>query len=147
MGRRNRPFFRINAIEKRTKRDGKIIEKLGWYDPIEKNPEKAMKLDIERIKYWLSVGAQPSDTMNDILVTTIRAMVRAEQSAQVPVHGNAVHPHAFAGEARLEVAGAQGARRSLDQLQQRPAGAGDAAAAPAQRRLRPPGEAHAKALT
>ena len=67
MGRRNRPFFRINAIEKRTKRDGKIIEKLGWYDPIEKNPEKAMKLDIERIKYWLSVGAQPSEKVQALL--------------------------------------------------------------------------------
>ncbi len=67
MGRRNRAFFRINAIEKRVKRDGKIIENLGWYDPIAKDPAKQLKLDIERIKYWLSKGAQPSDTMNDIL--------------------------------------------------------------------------------
>ncbi|HVZ93663.1 MAG TPA: 30S ribosomal protein S16 [Phycisphaerales bacterium] len=66
MGRRNRPFFRINAIDKRTKRDGKIIEQLGWYDPIAKDPAKQIKLEIERCKYWLSKGAQPSDTMNDI---------------------------------------------------------------------------------
>ncbi|MCD4830357.1 MAG: 30S ribosomal protein S16 [Anaerohalosphaeraceae bacterium] len=67
MGRRHRPFFRINAIESRNPRDGKIIEKLGHYDPIEKNPEKQVVLDKERIEYWLSVGAVPSDTVSDIL--------------------------------------------------------------------------------
>ncbi|TVQ31078.1 MAG: 30S ribosomal protein S16 [Phycisphaeraceae bacterium] len=67
MGRRHRPFYRINAVEKKTQRDGKIIEQLGWYDPLEKDESKAIELKPERIKYWLSVGAQPSDTMMDIL--------------------------------------------------------------------------------
>ena len=40
MGRRHRPFFRINAVESTTPRDGRILEKLGHYDPIEKNAEK-----------------------------------------------------------------------------------------------------------
>lgn len=67
LGRTHRPFYRIAAAEKRVKRDGKVLENLGWYNPIEKDPEKQLKLNDDRIKYWLSVGAQPSDTMMDIL--------------------------------------------------------------------------------
>jgi len=68
MGRRNRPFFRINAIDSRTPRDGKIIEKLGHYDPIEKDLSKQIVLNMERVKYWLDNGAIPSDTVSEILL-------------------------------------------------------------------------------
>ncbi|MBN2019588.1 MAG: 30S ribosomal protein S16 [Sedimentisphaerales bacterium] len=67
-GRRHRPFFRINVIDSRTPRDGKIIEKLGHYDPLEKNTEKELVLDIERVKYWLDKGAIPSDAVSEILL-------------------------------------------------------------------------------
>lgn len=67
LGRTHRPFYRIAAAEKRVKRNGKVLENLGWYNPVEKDPEKQLKLEAERIKYWLSVGAQPSDTVMDIL--------------------------------------------------------------------------------
>ena len=67
IGRRHRPFFRINAIDSRTPRDGRIIEKLGQYDPIEKDVTKQIILDKERIEYWLSKGAIPSDTVSEIL--------------------------------------------------------------------------------
>lgn len=67
MGRRHRPFYRINAIEKRNQRDGKVIEQLGWYDPIAKDPAKQLSLNEERVKDWISRGAQPSDTVMDIL--------------------------------------------------------------------------------
>jgi len=66
MGRRHRPFYRINAVEKKTQRDGKIIEQLGWYNPLEKDESKSLELKTDRIKHWLSVGAQPSDTVMDI---------------------------------------------------------------------------------
>lgn len=68
MGRRHRPFFRINAVESTTPRDGRILEKLGHYDPIEKNAEKQLVLDLERVKFWMSQGAVPSDTVAEILV-------------------------------------------------------------------------------
>ncbi len=67
MGRRHRPFYRINAIEKRAPRDGRIIEQLGWFDPLEKDEAKAISLDDDRVRHWLSQGAQPSDTVMDIL--------------------------------------------------------------------------------
>jgi small subunit ribosomal protein S16 len=68
IGRRHRPFFRINAIDSRTPRDGRIIEKLGHYDPIEKDKSKQVVLNTERIKYWLDKGAIPSDTVSEILL-------------------------------------------------------------------------------
>src|SRR3989337_2690783 len=67
MGRRHRPFFRINAIDSRTPRDGRILEKLGHYDPIEKDKKKQVVLDTDRVKYWLDLGAVPSDTVSDLL--------------------------------------------------------------------------------
>jgi len=67
IGRRHRPFFRINAIESRNPRNGRILEKLGHYDPLEKDQAKQLVLNIERIKYWLDNGAVPSDTISDIL--------------------------------------------------------------------------------
>jgi len=67
LGRTHRPFYRIAAAEKRVKRDGRVLENLGWYNPVEKDPDKQLKLEADRIRYWLSVGAQPSDTVMDIL--------------------------------------------------------------------------------
>lgn len=65
-GRTNRPFYRIAAIDHRARRNGPVIEQLGWYDPIAKDESKQVNLNVERVKYWLGVGAQPSDTCRDM---------------------------------------------------------------------------------
>lgn len=67
-GRRHQSFYRLNAIDSRTPRDGRVIEELGWYDPEAGTPEKQLSLKRERIEYWLGVGAQPSDTVRQLLV-------------------------------------------------------------------------------
>lgn len=67
LGRRNRPFYRISAIDKRTRRNGSVVENLGWYNPLGNDEGKQIELNVERVKYWLSVGAQPSDTVRDML--------------------------------------------------------------------------------
>jgi small subunit ribosomal protein S16 len=67
-GRRHVNYFRINAIEKRVKRDGQVLENLGWYNPQAKDKANQVHLDIDRIKHWLSVGAQPSDTVLTLLI-------------------------------------------------------------------------------
>lgn len=67
MGRRHRPFYRINAMDSRSPRDGKVLEELGYYDPIEPDETKQVKLKEDRIRYWLSKGAQPSETVGSIL--------------------------------------------------------------------------------
>jgi len=61
-GRKARPFYRIVVADKRMARDGRYIEKLGTYNPLLANDdENRVKLVEERIKYWLSEGAQPSE--------------------------------------------------------------------------------------
>ena len=67
LGRTHRPFYRICAIDQRTRRNGRVIERLGWYNPIEKDESKQVELNVERVQYWLSMGAQPSETMEDML--------------------------------------------------------------------------------
>ena len=64
MGRNHRPFFRICAIDSRAPRDGKTIEELGHYDPLVKDMDARAILKGERIAYWLSVGAQPSEKVS-----------------------------------------------------------------------------------
>ena len=66
MGRRHRPFFRINAVESRTPRDGRILEKLGHYDPLTKDADKQYVLNKERIEYWIGQGAVASETCAEI---------------------------------------------------------------------------------
>jgi small subunit ribosomal protein S16 len=60
LGRKHRPFFRICAMDSRTPRDGRAIEELGTYDPMVPDADARVKLERERVAYWLSVGAQPS---------------------------------------------------------------------------------------
>lgn len=61
MGRPHRPFFRVCAMNVKSPRDGKVIEELGYYDPMVRDVDARAILDGERIAYWLGVGAQPSD--------------------------------------------------------------------------------------
>lgn len=66
-GRRHVPYYRLNAIDGRRPRDGKPIEELGTYDPLQKDQAKAVQLNTDRVKYWLGVGAQPSETVAGLL--------------------------------------------------------------------------------
>jgi small subunit ribosomal protein S16 len=61
MGRRHRPFFRLCAVDSRASRDGRVIEYLGHYDPLVKETDARAILNGERISYWLSVGAKPTE--------------------------------------------------------------------------------------
>lgn len=63
IGRRNRPFYRICAMDRQTRRDGRAIEELGHYSPVDPEKGKHFQLNAERIVHWLSVGAQPSETV------------------------------------------------------------------------------------
>lgn len=66
IGRRHKPSYRVTAIDGRRDRSGTIIEELGSFDPL-KADDQQMSMDRERIEYWLSVGAQPTDTMRRLL--------------------------------------------------------------------------------
>jgi small subunit ribosomal protein S16 len=67
VGRRHRPFFRINVVDGRTPRNGKILETIGHYDPIEKDKDKQVVLNSEKAKYWLDKGAIPTASAAELL--------------------------------------------------------------------------------
>lgn len=67
-GSKKRPFYRIVAADSRMPRDGRFIEKLGTYNPLlPKDSEERIKMDVERIQYWVSQGAQPTDRVARML--------------------------------------------------------------------------------
>ncbi len=65
MGAKKNPFYRIIVADSRNPRDGRFIEELGIYDPL--TAPVTIKVDAERAKYWLSVGAQPTETVRALL--------------------------------------------------------------------------------
>jgi small subunit ribosomal protein S16 len=67
MGRKNREYYRICATDRRSPRDGRVIEELGTYDPHVKETDARCTLDGARVQYWLSVGAQPSDAVRTLI--------------------------------------------------------------------------------
>jgi small subunit ribosomal protein S16 len=67
MGRSNRAFFRLSAIDSRSPRDGRVIEELGHYDPRAQDQAKQFVAKIDRCKHWLDVGAIPSETVSTLL--------------------------------------------------------------------------------
>jgi small subunit ribosomal protein S16 len=64
-GAKNRPYYKVVVADKRSPRDGKFIEIIGTYDP--KKPGHNSTLDIERAEYWISNGAQASDTVRSLI--------------------------------------------------------------------------------
>jgi len=67
-GSKKRPFYRIVAADSRMPRDGRFIEKLGTYNPLlPKDSEERVKMDAERIQYWIGQGAQPTDRVARML--------------------------------------------------------------------------------
>lgn len=65
-GSSKNPHYRIVVTDQRNKRDGAFIERIGYYDP-RHTTKDWLKVDAERVKYWLSVGAQPTDTTKKLL--------------------------------------------------------------------------------
>ena len=76
MGAKGKPYYRVVVKEKRSKRDGKYIELLGTYDPM-KDPAE-VKLNQERVQYWIGVGAQPTQTAASLIKKKAAAVPLAE---------------------------------------------------------------------
>lgn len=83
MGAKKRPSYRVVVKEKLSKRDGAYIENLGTYNPIGKEGAQ-INLDAERVQYWLSRGAQPTDTVRRLIKQNIKAQ-DAAANTQEPV--------------------------------------------------------------
>lgn len=66
-GAKKRPFYHIVVTDSRNKRDGRFIERLGFYNPVAKGAEETLRVDRERVNHWVSQGAQPSDRVAKLL--------------------------------------------------------------------------------
>ncbi len=77
-GAKKKPFYRIIAADSKSPRDGRFIEQLGYYDPM-RDP-LVLKVDLERVDHWLSVGAQPSETVAS-LITRARGEAAAVEAS------------------------------------------------------------------
>ena len=60
-GAKKRPFYHLNVAESSARRDGRFIERIGYFNPIATGKAQRLSVDLERVDYWISVGAQPSD--------------------------------------------------------------------------------------
>ena len=67
-GAKKKPYYRIVVADQRCKRDGRYLERIGFYNPMIK--ENRIEIDAERLKHWLSVGAQPSDRVGKLMKLT-----------------------------------------------------------------------------
>jgi len=66
-GAKKRPFYHVVVTDSRNRRDGRYIERLGFFNPVAKGQEEKLRLDKERIEYWQSKGAQTSDRVAKLL--------------------------------------------------------------------------------
>jgi small subunit ribosomal protein S16 len=67
IGRKNAPVYRLNAVDSRSPRDGRVIEELGLYNPREKDKAKQFSAQLDKCKAWLDKGAIPSETVSSLL--------------------------------------------------------------------------------
>jgi small subunit ribosomal protein S16 len=85
MGRKHRPYYRIVAMDSRQPADGRTLEDLGTFDPMIKNKDNRVTLKADRVKYWMSVGALPTEKVQAILAKHLKkAEEAAAQAAAAP---------------------------------------------------------------
>jgi small subunit ribosomal protein S16 len=92
MGRTHRHYYRIVAIDHRQPRDGRVIEELGSYDPHLADKEKRVILTPSRIKYWMSVGAKPSEHCAAIFAKYLKKFEELETQAELAKKAEAAKP-------------------------------------------------------
>jgi small subunit ribosomal protein S16 len=66
-GAKKKPFYHLVVSDNRNRRDGRYIERLGFFNPVSKGSEESLRIDLERIDYWLGQGAQPTDRVKSLL--------------------------------------------------------------------------------
>jgi len=72
-GSKKRPFYQIVVADKRCKRDGRFIERIGFFNPVAKGQEEKLRLDLARVDHWVSQGAQASERVAQLIKTARKA--------------------------------------------------------------------------
>ncbi len=76
-GAKKRPFYHLVVTDSRNRRDGRYIERVGFFNPVGTEKEENLRIDLERVDYWLSKGAKPSDRVANLLKASRKAAVAA----------------------------------------------------------------------
>ena len=131
MGAKKRPFYRVVVKEKRSKRDGSYLENLGTYDPLADPAD--VRLNHERIQYWIGVGAKPSETVAS-LIKNNPVMTEEERAAAIQARAEkkAAAEAARAEARRLEAEKREAERLAAEQAQAEAASAEEAPASEAE---------------
>ena len=79
-GSKKNPFYHITVADRAAKRDGRFVERVGFYNPLAKGNAEKLRIDLSRVDYWISVGARPSETVKK-LVQRARKVAPESESA------------------------------------------------------------------
>ena len=93
-GAKKAPFYHVTVADRTAKRDGRFVERVGFYNPLARGQAERLRIDLDRVDYWLSVGAQPSERVSALIKE-----VRAAGSAAPEAAAEAAEPVASAGSA------------------------------------------------
>ena len=66
-GAKKNPFYHITVADRSSARDGRFVERVGFYNPVAKGKAEVLRLDLERVDYWMGVGAQPSERVAKLI--------------------------------------------------------------------------------
>ncbi len=77
-GAKKRPFYHLTVADKSAKRDGRFIERVGFFNPLAQGDEERMRIDLARIDYWLSVGARPSERVMQLIGVARREVAASD---------------------------------------------------------------------
>ncbi len=73
-GSKKRPFYHLTVADQRNPRDGRFIERVGFFNPIARGQEEPLRIDLARVDYWLGKGAQPSERVANLIKTARNAV-------------------------------------------------------------------------
>ncbi len=75
-GSKKSPFYHVTVAERSAKRDGRFIERVGFYNPLARGQAEGLRIDLDRVDHWLSVGAQPTPRVRQLVAEVRRATVQ-----------------------------------------------------------------------
>ncbi len=103
-GGKKNPFYHVTVAEKSAKRDGRFIERLGFYNPVARGRDVKLRIDLERVDYWLSNGAQASERVKQLVAQSRKGLdeVPADHAADPVVADATVEDAEAADEAEAE---------------------------------------------
>ena len=81
-GAKKTPFYHITVADKTASRDGRFIERVGFYNPVAQGQSETLRIDLNRVDHWLAIGAQPTETVRKLVKKVRKSVVTSETTAE-----------------------------------------------------------------